>query len=86
MAIITRPDPIFTDPALTWASAYLTEGSVPRALKPSHVRGRAQAGAAALLAAGRPHTVLPLSGATHQGSLTPNLWEYELNFLRTALA
>ena len=41
---------------------------------------------AALLAAGRPHTVLPLPGATHQGSLSTNLWEYELNFLRTALA
>lgn len=27
-------DPIFTDPALTWASAYLTEGTAPRALKP----------------------------------------------------
>ncbi|MEQ8898196.1 MAG: SUMF1/EgtB/PvdO family nonheme iron enzyme [Roseovarius sp.] len=27
-------DPIFTDPALTWASAYLTEGLAPRALKP----------------------------------------------------
>ena len=28
-----KPDPIFTDPALTWASAYLTESSKPRALK-----------------------------------------------------
>ncbi|WP_323769258.1 formylglycine-generating enzyme family protein [Antarctobacter sp.] len=28
------PDPIFTDPTLTWASAYLTEGLAPRALKP----------------------------------------------------
>ncbi|WP_245510811.1 formylglycine-generating enzyme family protein [Antarcticimicrobium sediminis] len=28
------PDPIFTDPSLTWASAYLTEGLAPRALKP----------------------------------------------------
>ena len=28
------PDPIFTDPSLTWASAYLTEGIAPRALKP----------------------------------------------------
>lgn len=27
-------DPIFTDPSLTWASAYLTEGLTPRALKP----------------------------------------------------
>ncbi|SFR50068.1 formylglycine-generating enzyme family protein [Litoreibacter janthinus] len=27
-------DPIFTDPSLTWASAYLTEGLAPRALKP----------------------------------------------------
>lgn len=30
-----KPDPIFTDPDLTWASAYLTEGLVPRRLKPS---------------------------------------------------
>lgn len=29
-----EPDPIFTDPPLTWASAYLTEGTAPRALKP----------------------------------------------------
>ncbi|QJF53089.1 formylglycine-generating enzyme family protein [Roseobacter ponti] len=28
------PDPVFTDPALTWASAYLIEGNAPRALKP----------------------------------------------------
>ncbi|WP_299613638.1 SUMF1/EgtB/PvdO family nonheme iron enzyme [uncultured Tateyamaria sp.] len=28
------PDPIFTDPSLTWASAYLIEGNAPRALKP----------------------------------------------------
>lgn len=27
-------DPIFTDPSLTWASAYLTEGLAPRALLP----------------------------------------------------
>lgn len=27
------PDPLFTDPALTWASAYLTEGLAPRGLK-----------------------------------------------------
>jgi dipeptidyl-peptidase-4 len=40
---------------------------------------------AALLAAGRPHTVLPLPGATHQGDTVANLWEYELSFLRTAL-
>ncbi|UWR22121.1 formylglycine-generating enzyme family protein [Sulfitobacter sp. S190] len=29
-----EPDPIFTDPALTWASAYMLEGNAPRALKP----------------------------------------------------
>ncbi len=29
-----EPDPIFTDPSLTWASAYLVEGNAPRALKP----------------------------------------------------
>lgn len=29
-----EPDPIFTDPSLTWASAYLIEGIAPRALKP----------------------------------------------------
>ena len=28
------PEPLFTDPSLTWASAYLTEGLAPRALKP----------------------------------------------------
>ncbi|QYX56210.1 formylglycine-generating enzyme family protein [Roseovarius sp. SCSIO 43702] len=28
------PDPLFTDPSLTWASSYLTEGIAPRALKP----------------------------------------------------
>lgn len=29
-----QQDPLFTDPALTWASAYLTAGIAPRALKP----------------------------------------------------
>lgn len=29
------PDPIFTDPALTWASAYLTEGLGDRRLRPA---------------------------------------------------
>jgi formylglycine-generating enzyme required for sulfatase activity len=29
-----KSDPLFTDPSLTWASAYLTEGLTPRALKP----------------------------------------------------
>lgn len=29
-----EPDPIFTDPSLTWASTYLTEESAPRTLKP----------------------------------------------------
>lgn len=29
-----KPDPLFTDPSLTWASAYLVEGITPRALKP----------------------------------------------------
>jgi formylglycine-generating enzyme required for sulfatase activity len=29
-----EPDPIFTDPSLSWASAYLTKGHTPRALKP----------------------------------------------------
>lgn len=28
------PDPLFTDPSLTWASSYLAEGLTPRALKP----------------------------------------------------
>lgn len=27
-------DPLFTDPSLTWASTYMTEGVAPRALKP----------------------------------------------------
>lgn len=29
-----EPDPLFTDPALTWASSYLIEGLAPRTLKP----------------------------------------------------
>ncbi len=29
-----KPDPLFTDPSLTWASSYLIEGLAPRALKP----------------------------------------------------
>ncbi|MEM1046638.1 MAG: SUMF1/EgtB/PvdO family nonheme iron enzyme [Pseudomonadota bacterium] len=29
-----EPDPLFTDPSLSWASAYLIEGLAPRALKP----------------------------------------------------
>jgi dipeptidyl-peptidase-4 len=40
---------------------------------------------AALLAAGRPHTVLPLPGAGHIGAGVHRLWEYELAFLRTSL-
>ncbi|GIF41589.1 S9 family peptidase [Actinoplanes xinjiangensis] len=39
---------------------------------------------AALLAAGRPHTVLPLPGASHMG-VVDGLWEYELAFLRQSL-
>ncbi len=37
MAASVLPDaplPLFTDPVLTWASTYLTEGIAPRALKP----------------------------------------------------
>ena len=35
MAVLPEePDPLFTDPSLTWASAYLIEGLAPRALKP----------------------------------------------------
>lgn len=30
-----EPDPIFTDPSMSWASAYLLEADIPRALKPS---------------------------------------------------
>ncbi len=30
-----EPDPIFTDPALSWASTYLTEANLPRALRPT---------------------------------------------------
>jgi formylglycine-generating enzyme required for sulfatase activity len=29
-----KQNPLFTDPSLTWASAYLTQGIAPRALKP----------------------------------------------------
>jgi dipeptidyl-peptidase-4 len=42
----------------------------------------------ALLAAGRPHTVLPLSGVTHmtpQEVVAENLLRLEVGFLRTAL-
>ena len=40
---------------------------------------------AALLAAGRPHSVLPLPGATHMGAGLDNLWQFELTFLRESL-
>lgn len=40
---------------------------------------------AALLAAGRPHTVLPLPGVSHMGAGVHNLWEFELAFLRESL-
>ncbi|WP_187393750.1 SUMF1/EgtB/PvdO family nonheme iron enzyme [Oceaniovalibus sp. ACAM 378] len=30
-----KPEPLFTDPSLRWASAYMVEASIPRALKPS---------------------------------------------------
>jgi dipeptidyl-peptidase-4 len=43
---------------------------------------------AALLAAGRPHQVLPLSGATHMptdASTISNLLQHELAFLAGAL-
>ena len=43
---------------------------------------------AALVAAGRPHTVLPLSGATHmvsQAEMTENVLRLELDFLRRSL-
>ncbi|KAG1715140.1 hypothetical protein GQR58_000096 [Nymphon striatum] len=44
-----KPDPIFTDPELTWASAYLTEGRISRKLLPTgikcnHVARRARLG------------------------------------------
>ncbi|MGW0502773.1 prolyl oligopeptidase family serine peptidase [Micromonospora sp. NPDC003241] len=43
---------------------------------------------AALLAAGRPHSVLPLTGATHMaaGGLAERLLRLELDFLRTHLS
>jgi dipeptidyl-peptidase 4 len=43
---------------------------------------------AALLSAGRPHSVIPLTGATHMaaGGLAERLLRLELDFLRTALA
>ena len=43
----------------------------------------------ALLAAGYPHSVLPLSGITHmatQETVAENLLLLQLDFLRTALA
>jgi dipeptidyl-peptidase-4 len=43
---------------------------------------------AAQLSAGRPHSVIPLTGATHMaaGGLAERLLRLELDFLRTALA
>jgi dipeptidyl-peptidase-4 len=42
-----------------------------------------------LLAAGRPHSVLPLSGVTHmsgtQEDVAENLLRLQVDFLRTAL-
>lgn len=38
------PDPLFTDPSLTWASAYLVEGIAPRALKESGSFSESQEG------------------------------------------
>jgi dipeptidyl-peptidase 4 len=43
---------------------------------------------AALLAAGKPHTVLPLPGATHMGgspAVVANMLVLQVEFLRTAL-
>ncbi|MFG1606786.1 prolyl oligopeptidase family serine peptidase [Actinoplanes sp. NPDC049265] len=40
---------------------------------------------AALLAAGRPHSVLPLPGASHMGAYAKNLWQFQLDFFRTSL-
>ena len=43
---------------------------------------------AALLAAGRPHSVLPLSGVTHmtpQEEVAENLLTFQVDFLRRAL-
>lgn len=44
---------------------------------------------AALLAAGRPHTVLPLAGVTHlttREELTANLFRLEVDFIRRGIA
>jgi formylglycine-generating enzyme required for sulfatase activity len=43
-----KPDPIFTDPDLTWASAYLTEGLGSRRLEPSGSNSVTQDGIADL--------------------------------------
>jgi dipeptidyl-peptidase 4 len=41
---------------------------------------------AALLSAGRPHAVLPLTGATHMaGGLAERLLRLELDFIRRSL-
>lgn len=42
------PDPLFTDPSLTWASSYLIEGLAPRALKPQGSFSTSPAGIADL--------------------------------------
>ena len=52
---------------------------------PAELRGRA---VRMVLESGRPHAVLPLSGATHmtpQEEVAENLMLLQLNFLRDAL-
>ncbi|WP_246040484.1 SUMF1/EgtB/PvdO family nonheme iron enzyme [Roseovarius arcticus] len=43
-----EPEPLFTDPSLSWASAYLIEADIPRALKPSGSFSTTAAGVADL--------------------------------------
>ena len=52
------------------------------------VRAAVEAGAQFVLATGRPHSVLPLSGVTHMASqedVAENLLLLQVDFLRTAL-
>ena len=82
--------------SLQLAEEYARSGDVGRALEvlyaglekhPTHVSSRVALGRY-LLEAGRPHTVLPLSGVTHmtpQEEVAENLLLLQLAFLREAL-
>jgi len=64
-----KPDPLFTDPALTWASSYLTEGLAPRALKPQGSFSTSPEGISDLDGSVWEWTMECYDGATGQSSL-----------------